>query len=156
RLGWALTFGAVGICLLLGFRWHYQFALVIGESMRPTLEPGDLLIVDRNAYQATDPARGDIIVARYRHDLVVKRIVGLPGEEVEVKQGTLYIDGVPEAENHPTQKGRLTIVKGRLLKRKFATLGDNRATPSTQAIHPIISKDDILGKVILSFGSVAP
>src|SRR5690242_231802 len=108
----ALIGGTIVICLMLAFRCHYQFALVIGESMRPSLEPGALLIVHRNAYQATDPARGDIIVARYHHDLVVKRIVGLPGEEVEVKRGIVYIDGVPGAENHPAQKGDLTIGKG--------------------------------------------
>jgi len=144
----ALCVGA--FCAMLAFRSHYQVAIVVGGSMRPTLRPGDLLVVDKKAYRASEPARGDIIMARYRDELVVKRIIALPGEEVEVKQGTLYIDGMPRPEPHPTERGFLDIGKGKLLTGKFATLGDNRSIPLAQAVHPIVSKENIVGKVLLS------
>jgi signal peptidase I len=120
--------------------------------MRPTFKPGNLLVVDKNAYQAVEPSRGDIVVARYHNEFVVKRIVALPGEEVEVKKGMLYINGSPEPENHKIEPGSLDIGKGKLLAGDFATLGDNRSVPRAQAVHPIVSKKDIVGRVKLSLG----
>jgi signal peptidase I len=145
-----LGVGAVLILALAIFCKEFKFAVVIGESMLPTLKPGDVMIVDRRAYDQTDPGRGDIIVARYGKDWVVKRVVGLPGEEVEVKKGTLFIDGALRPEEHAIQKGALDVAKGRLLDGDFATLGDNRAVPAVLAIHPILSRNEMLGKVIFS------
>jgi signal peptidase I len=119
--------------------------------MLPTLEPGELLLVSRRAYQHTEPQRGDIVMARYGADFILKRIVGLPKEEVEVRHGTLYINGVAQQENHGIQEGPLDVSKGKLLDGDYATLGDNRQIPAVLAIHPILSKTDIVGKVILSF-----
>jgi signal peptidase I len=120
--------------------------LVVGESMQPTLKPGQLLLVDKYAYQNAQPCRGDIVLARYAGELIIKRIVALPGEEVEVQKGTLYIDGVTKRESYPIQEGSLDVAKGKLFDGDFATLGDNRAIPSVLAIHPIISKPDIVGR----------
>jgi hypothetical protein len=58
-------------------------------------------------------------------------------------------------ENHPIETGGLDIPKGKLLQRDFATLGDNCATPPVVAIHPILSKADIVGKMVLAFGQAA-
>jgi len=138
------------ICAFTIFCREFKLAVVIGESMLPTLKPYDVLIVDRRAYDQADPGRGDIVVARYGKDWVVKRVVGLPGEEVEVKKGVLYIDGAPRAEEHAIEKGPLDVAGGRLLDGDFATLGDNRAVPAVLAVHPILSRGEILGKVIFS------
>jgi signal peptidase I len=108
------------------------------------------MIVDRRAYEQSLPDRDDIVVARYGKDWVVKRIVGLPGEEVEVKKGKLFIDGALLAENHPLQPGSLDVAKGRLLEGDFATLGDNRTIPAILAVHPIVSRSEMLGKVIFA------
>jgi signal peptidase I len=143
----------LGIALILAFTvfcQEFKLAVVVGESMLPTLRSGDVLIVDRRAYDQCDPGRGDIVVARYGEDWVVKRVVGLPGEEVEVRKGALFIDGTPFSEDHAIEKGSLDVAKGRLLAGDFATLGDNRAVPAVLAIHPILSRNEILGKVIFS------
>ena len=142
----ALLFGAAML------RQYYQLTIVVGESMLPTLRPGELLLVDRRAYTQESPRRGDIIMARYGQDLILKRIVGLPGEEVEVRRGVLYVDGKPQRENHATEEGSLEVAKGTLMDEDFATLGDNRAIPSAIAVHPVLSKPDILGKVVFSIG----
>jgi signal peptidase I len=128
-----------------------QLTLVVGNSMRPTLAPGNLLLVDKWAYKKSDPHRGDIVVVRYAKELIVKRIVGLAGEEVEVKHGILYINGAPCPETYITGPGSLGIAKGRLLEERFASLGDNRAVSPALAIHPIVSKSDIIGKVVRTF-----
>ena len=138
--------------MLLLLRLRYELALVVGRSMCPTLNPGNLLVVDKKPYRLTEPARGDVVLARYRGELVIKRIVALPGEEVELKHGQLFINGVSKPENHPVELGLMNIGKGTMLMGRFATLGDNRSVPLAQAIHPIISKKNIVGKVVLSLG----
>ncbi len=120
--------------------------------MLPTLKPGDVLLVDKRAYKRIEPGRGDIVVARYSGELVVKRVVGLPGEEVEVRNGKLYIDNRLMQEDHQVEQGTLCVEKGNLLEGDFATLGDNRAVSPASAIHPIVTKADILGKVVLALG----
>ena len=145
-----LLFGVVALCALLGLRSRFELAFVVGNSMVPTLHAGNLLIVDTKAYRLKELARGDIVLAEYRKELVVKRIIALPGEEVEVKLGRLYINGISCQENHPIKSGPLSIQKGTLLMGRFATLGDNRNVSQAQVIHPILSRENILGKVVLS------
>ena len=149
RLVVVIAFGV--FCVLVVLRHYFSFALAIGDSMLPTLNSGDLLLISRKSYRQLEPCRGDIVLARLQHDLVVKRVVGLPGEEVEVKDGCLYINGVLIPEHQiVTNVVKFDIAKGKLFPGRFATLGDNRAIPPIQTIHPIISKDQIFGKVLLS------
>lgn len=148
-----LTLAVLGVAVILVavlFRWQFKVTVVVGESMLPTFKTGDVLLVDRRAYVAEQPRRGDLVVARYQGGLVVKRLVGLPGEEIEVKMGNLFINGSEEMEAHPLKQGSLSIAKGRLMDGYFATLGDNRSVPTALAIHPVVLKSDIIGKVVLS------
>ena len=148
RWFWVLV--TAGLLLAgLVFRAHYQLIIASGESMLPTVRPGDWLLVHKRAYRTTEPNRGDIIVARDGSGLIIKRIVGLPGEEVEVKRGALYVNGRPVNENHLIKAGLLNVGKGRLFAGDFATLGDNRSVADRVAVHPLITKHDIVGKVIL-------
>ena len=150
---WRLTI--VGIILVvfgLAFRAHYRLVIVFGTSMLPTLKPGDVLVIDKRAYQQFEPGRGDIVVAHSAAGLVVKRVVGLPGEEVEVQKGKLYINGGLMNEKHLIEPGWLDVETGTLLAGDFATLGDNRSIAAALAIHPIVTKADILGKVVLALG----
>lgn len=140
--------GLVG--LLLVFRAHFAVFVAKGESMLPGLRSGDLVLVDKLAYRAKDPERGDIVVAREGDGLIVKRIVGLPGEEVELRLGELFVNQRPLAEDYAVEPGWLSLGKGRLLEDKYALLGDNRAVSSSVLVHAIVSKDQILGKVIHS------
>jgi signal peptidase I len=152
----AAGYRSIAYSLLLAagllFRSHYRFTIVSGDSMSPTLKTGNLLVVDVRAYDRAEPERGDIILTRYSKNLVVKRIVGLPGEEVEVRRGNLYINGRPVKENYRTEPGDLEVEKGDLYRDDFATLGDNREVPAVLAIHPIVTKAEILGKVVRVLG----
>jgi signal peptidase I len=151
-----LVAGGALIVLLLFVETHFRLGLVLGRSMLPTFHTGDLLLVNKRAFDHADPQRGDIVLAKYHRQYVVKRIVGLPGEEVEVKRGTLYINGAPLAEYYRSQPGYCDIAGGRLLNGKFATLGDNRALPPGVGIHPIVTKDQIVGKVVFSISPPWP
>ena len=73
-----------------------QRTKVDGHSMEPTLSDGDNLIVDKLSYRFRDPERYDIIVFPYQHaenTYYIKRIIGMPGETVQIRDGYVYIDG---------------------------------------------------------------
>ena len=136
-------FGLAAICFLALVRAHYQLGVTVGESMLPTLRSGDLLIIHRTAYRRSEPERGDIVVARYQGKPIVKRVIALPGEDVEVRLGRVYVNDLPLAENSPIIAGDLDISRGKLFSGKVALLGDNRLV----SIHAVISKDQIVGRV---------
>jgi len=79
-------------CVLVLLRHYFSFALALGDSMCPTLNNGDLLLVSRKAYADAQPRRGEIVIARVDADLVVKRVVGLPERKWKSKVDFLYIN----------------------------------------------------------------
>jgi signal peptidase I len=139
------------VLLLAWFRTQFSFVLVSGESMVPTFRSGDLLLVKTKAYAAAVPERGDIVVERYKGELMVKRVAGLPQEEIELREGALYINGKALVEPYAVHSGGLSVGKGTLAQGKFATVGDNRALSASQAVHPIVTVDEIVGKVVFAF-----
>ena len=144
---------AIGILLLglvLLLRSEFRLVIAVGESMRPTLESGDLLVVHQGAYRRSNPRRGDIVVVRHFGEWIVKRIVGLPGETLEVNRGTLLVNRQPLPENHRVMAGSLTIEPGRLREGRYALLGDNRDYAVSESIHAVVSLDQVLGKVVSS------
>ena len=140
-----------GAVILFGvFHCWFRLSLVVGSSMAPNLATGDVLLVNRWAYRHAEPQRGDIVLARTPGGLIVKRVVGLPAEEVDVSQGRVRIDGEPLPEPYPVELGGLSIGRGRLAPGKYALLGDNRNLTEASVVHAIAGKDRILGKVIWS------
>jgi signal peptidase I len=76
--------------------WLVKPYRIPSESMLDTLRPGDRVLVNRVVYRLHDPGRGDIIVFRYPHDpdvVFIKRVVGVPGDVLEVRDGRLYVNG---------------------------------------------------------------
>jgi len=140
--------GVLTAVLLLVLHGHFRLALVSGESMLPTMATGDLLIVAKKAYLNAEAARGDIVLANYEHEFVVKRIVGLPGEELAVHYGHLQVDGGSVAEPYPLRRGALELAPGTLLPKKFGLLGDNRALGASRTVAMVVPKEQILGKVV--------
>lgn len=140
------------ICGLIGLlamaRLRYLLTLVTGASMLPTICPGDLLVVDKWAYSDSDPRRGDLVVVQGRDELLVKRIVGLPGEELEVRAGRLYVNGALVPEAYTSNDGFLHIERGRLLEGRFAALGDNRAAAPELIFVTILPRVRMVGKVV--------
>ena len=137
----------VMVCLFL-LQSRFRLVLVVGESMQPTLEHGDLLVVSKRSYDQRDPIRGDVVVAWSHGELIVKRVVGLPGESLEIVNGRLYVNRQLVVEDHPVQGNLLDIGRGSLASGRFALVGDNRGLPSRATVSAIVSKDDLLGKVV--------
>lgn len=143
----------VGLILLLTaaslLAARYRLVWVVGDSMEPTFHSGDVIVVDKWAYRRREPGRGDVVVARHHDEWVIKRVVGLPGETVEVRDGHVEVDGTTVPMNHTLTPGPLNIGSARLLAHRFAILGDNRGVDPGLFIHAVVGPEHLLGKVVL-------
>lgn len=139
-----VTFLAVG-------RMRYQGIVVAGSSMEPTLHNGDFLLLDRGAYRTQPPRRDDLVIVWRHGERIVKRVVGLPGETVEVRRGVLYVDGRRLPSSHPEQPGFLEILRGHLVGDRYAVLGDNRSMTAEETVHAVVGPQDIAGRVVAWF-----
>lgn len=146
RLLQGLSISAI-LVVVWTLRSHFGLVVVVGSSMNPTFQHGDVVIVHKRSYQDRSPERGDIVIARQRNDRVLKRIVGMPGEDVEIREGTLWVGGATVQEDYVVSKGLLFVGKGKLAPDRFGLTGDNRNSPdSTTAL--VAKKGELVGKVV--------
>jgi signal peptidase I len=162
----------LGLALLLfvGINLISARVRVDGFSMRPTLQDGEFVLINRLAYQLGDFQRGDIIVFRppmypeadfFRHLLglpnisddyedYIKRIVGLPGDTVKISSGTVQINGFEIGEPYiaaaPDYSGEWTVPEDNLF-----VLGDNRNNSADSHAWGFLPEKNILGKAMLVY-----
>lgn len=123
-----------------------------GNSMNPTLFNGEYLIISNFAYQLDEPQRGDIIVFRHpSSDLnLIKRVIGLPGDTIEVQNGEVRVNGQlisePYIQASPTYDSSWVVPEG-----QFFVLGDNRNNSSDSHAWGYLPEDHILGKALLVY-----
>ena len=122
---------------------------VNGTSMVPTLHPKDIMILNRTAYYTNNPKRFDIVVVDLEDEKIIKRVIGLPGEEVEYHNNTLYINGKKVKEN--IDKVDTDDYKsGKIPKDSYLVLGDNRKGSYDGRMFGFIKKKQIEGKTSLT------
>jgi signal peptidase I len=127
-----------------------------GNSMVPTLRNGEMLQVDRAAYSHARPRRGDIVIFAFppvtSHGLrfLVKRVVGLPGEEVRVERGHVFIDGHALSEPYVQIPAAYYYPPRRVPSGSYFLLGDNRNNSMDSHLFGPIPRANIAGKVILA------
>ena len=128
---------------------------VVGNSMEPVLYNGQEILMNRLIYRISTPKRGDVIVflpnGNQNSHFYVKRVVGLPGETVQIRDGSVYIDGALLAEDESLDKiADPGIAQNELLlaSDEFFVLGDNRNSSEDSRSGNIgaVKKDTIIGK----------
>ncbi|MBO8171051.1 MAG: signal peptidase I [Bacillaceae bacterium] len=153
----------IALALALFIR-SFLFApfVVDGVSMLPNLKHGEKLIVNQVAYWFGEPERGDIIVFHYAHDKdYIKRVIGLPGETVEVRDDTLYINGkivkepyiITEKDQYQRQGMSWTEDFGpvKVPQDKLFVMGDNRPVSDDSRDIGTIEMDRVVGRADLVF-----
>ena len=135
----------------------FQPFLVRGQSMEPNFENGDYLIVDEISYRFKNPQRGEVIVFKYPNNSsqrFIKRIIGLPGEIIEIKNGKITIqeDKSSQVLNELDYLPLLETtgdIKVELGENEYFVLGDNRAYSFDSRRFGPLSEEKIIGKVFL-------
>lgn len=152
--GWLLY-----IVLIIAFTWIVvtfvgQRTEVSGSSMETTLSDKDQLIVDKMTYRFRDPKRYDIVVFPYQYQdntYYIKRIIGLPGETVQILSGMVYIDGMRLDEHYGNEiMENPGIAEEPLIlgEDEYFVLGDNRNNSSDSRASDVglIHRKDLIGR----------
>ncbi|MEA3376984.1 MAG: signal peptidase I [Chloroflexota bacterium] len=126
---------------------------VRGSSMEPTLQDGQYLVISKLAYWLRPPKRGDIVVFHPPNgasDDYIKRIVGLPGEQLRIVDGEVRVNGVAVEEPYVVRQGAYSG-SWELEADKYFVLGDNRANSSDSHTWGTLPEENIIGKAWLCY-----
>ena len=133
--------------------------VVEGGSMVPLLQPHDYVIVDELTYLTHAPRRGDIVVFRYPLDpslYFIKRLIGLPGETVELKEGVIHITPAGATESEPLYESYVAEAQQyaedsriELGANEYFMLGDNRKASFDSRVWGPVSSRNILGRAMV-------
>ena len=169
----------LSVVFAFGFRTYVAESCYIPTgSMLPTLQINDRLMVDKVSYRFSNPTRGDLVVFQPPAKLnfkenFIKRVIGLPGDRVEVKNGKVYVNGRVLTEKYIAEPPTYTWTKTESSDPQFApnqvvpegqylVLGDNRNNSGDSHYWGFIGKDRIVGKAIVRYwpidrtGSIDP
>lgn len=148
---------AISLLIIIPIRLYIaQPFIVRGSSMDTTFENGDYLIIDEVSYQLERPKRGEVIVFRYPHDpskYFIKRVIGLPGETIEIKDGIVTVKNGAQPEGFILQenyiKGMTLPEESRQLGAKeYFVMGDNRAASSDSRYWGPLAEEYIIGRAL--------
>ncbi len=153
-MGWLLYIIIIVGAAYLIVTFLGQRTQVSGSSMETTLSDGDQLIVDKISYRFRDPKRYDIIVFPYQYEpntYYIKRIIGLPGETIQIIDGYIYIDGEQLDEHYGNELMNdpgIAAEPVTLGEDEYFVLGDNRNnSQDSRAVNVgVIHRKDILGR----------
>ncbi len=154
-LGWVMYIFVIAALTWLIITFIGQRTRVSGQSMEYTLQDGDNLIVDKISYRFRDPSRFDIIVFPYKyeeHTYYIKRIIGLPGDTVQVADGSVYINGeLLESDIYGAEAMENAGIAAEPIKLgedEYFVLGDNRnhSQDSRDPSVGVLTRKDLLGR----------
>lgn len=159
------------------FSWIFSFVLALAValllknyiiinadvptgSMENTIMPGDRLLGNRLAYIKAGPRRGDVVIFRYpdnEEELYVKRVIGLPGEKITIREGKIYVNGSEAELKEDYLKETWTVATGpydfEVPQGSYLMMGDNRndSWDARYWTNSYVSREKILGKAVVVY-----
>jgi signal peptidase I len=149
---------AIGLALVI-IVFLYQPVKVEGTSMAPLLSDQERIFINKFVYRFEPIERGDVVVFWYPLDHTksfIKRVVGLPGETVEIRQGTLYVNGkvIPEPYVPPQYEDSSDFGPVRVPKDSFFVLGDHRISSNDSRVFGPVASQYIYGRAVFAYWPV--
>ena len=149
----------IALLIVMPIRYFiFQPFFVKGQSMEPNFYQGDYLIVDEISYQFRAPQRGEVIVFKYPNDpsqRYIKRIIGLPGEIIKIKDGKVFVykEGETQALDELAYLSQSITTPGdtemALDKTEYFVLGDNRSVSADSRRWGSLPEKNIIGRVLI-------
>ncbi len=154
-----IKFALIALFIVLPIRLVVaQPYIISGSSMDPTFAHGQYIIVDELTYKLEDPKRGDVIIFTYPQDeskSFIKRIIGMPGETVEIHGQTVTIKNKENAsgfvldEPYVTKLGNNDLIVPELKENEYFVMGDNRPASYDSRFWGPLTKDHIIGRPLV-------
>ncbi len=143
----------LAVVLFLGINAISARVRVDGFSMRPTLEDGEFVLVNKMSYRFGEVSRGDIIVFHFPlnpKEELIKRVIGLPGDQIRAQDGLVYVNGQllnePYIYQAPLYSGEWTVSEGQIF-----VLGDNRNNSNDSKDWGLLPAGNVVGKAVLIY-----
>ncbi|MCM3784888.1 signal peptidase I [Neobacillus mesonae] len=163
-LDWLKTILIALVLMLLINMFVFNISIVKGESMQPTLAEQDRLFINKIVYELGTPKRHDVVVLHDpsntpdRKEFLVKRVIGVPGDTVEIRDHVLYINGEAQTESYTN-----TMIEDsdfgpiKLEKDRYFVMGDNRHAGKSKDSRSFgsVFVDEIVGKAEFIFWPVS-
>jgi len=155
---WLLELGetilpAIVIAVLINL-FLAQATRVYGHSMEPSLHTEQRLVVEKLSYRLHGPHRQDVVVLRMPErgpELLIKRVIALPGETIEIRDGNVYIDGVVLQEPYLSHETRGTYGPTTIPEGHIFVMGDNRGASNDSRVFGPVPLDRVVGRAWLSY-----
>lgn len=146
-----IRIGILVVTVFIVFRYVLLLRRVDGISMLPTYHNGSIRVINQLAYLWHEPRRGDVVIVRYagEHEMLLKRIIALPGETVAFADGTVLINGQPLAEPYEKAECHWTLPPKKLGPDEYYIVGDNRTMRWQDHTFGSVDRVRIMGKVLL-------
>ncbi|MHC4512605.1 MAG: signal peptidase I [Planctomycetota bacterium] len=145
----------IGAVAVLGLHFFVvQISVVRGQSMAPSLRDGDRVVVDRVSYSMAEISRFDVVILRYPRDPsldFVKRVIGLPGDRVQMFNGVVTVNGKRISEEFAHHRDVNEVVDAVVPFGKVFVLGDNRPISCDSRSFGMVGVENLRGKVRACF-----
>lgn len=159
---WAVAIVIAIIVVVVIRMFLFVSFTVDGDSMDPTLVDGDRVVVNKFIYELTDMEQDDVIVFNSQEDSAyVKRVIGIPGDHVEMVDRVVYVNGEPLEEDYVVHQGEsymdnftlsdLGVEEETIPEGHYLVLGDNRPISRDSRDFGLITEDSVIGEVQLRF-----
>ena len=147
----------VAVCAVLLTLQFVQTARVSGVSMQPNFQPNDLLFLSTQSYNNRDPKRGQVVIFRSalkdqngKKELLIKRIIGVPGDTVIIRNGRVRVNGKEQKSDYTkdlTTNGDITVL---VPKDSYFVMGDNRLHSVDSRFSDVgfVRRESIRGRVV--------
>jgi signal peptidase I len=144
----------IAVVVFVCLRLTVQSYTVVMSSMWPNFEDGECIMVNKLSYRSSGPQRGDVIIFDPPFDSeypFIKRVIGLPGETVEIKDGKVSVNGTPLNEEYIMAPPNYTMPATEVSENEYFVLGDNRNNSTDSSKGWTVLQDNIIGKAWFTY-----
>jgi signal peptidase I len=121
---------------------------IVGQSMEPTFQNGDWVVMDKISYRFTDPKIGDVVIVDLGNKKLIKRVVGTPGDHIYIKDGALYRNGEKVKEDYIKEPMDGEMTDYVVPQGDVYVMGDNRNNSADSRYYGPFEKSQLNGRII--------
>jgi signal peptidase I len=141
----------IAVLAVLALAFFMRTPQVSGLSMAPHIASGEIVLINTMAYRLRAPARGDIIAFHHEGptpETFIKRVIGLPGDRIEIRHGTVYLNGAALGEPYVQFPDTRSFAQVTVPQGSLYVLGDNRADSEDSRAFGFVPKNQVMGQAI--------